>query len=77
MSDFEGTNLFAQQEANRRKSRWIVAAFILFFAWLGFGADAILYFASRGGRSPVPWQPGFPLIGVVLTAAAAMLIYYT
>ena len=28
-------NLFEQQAANRRKSRWLVAAFVLFFAWLG------------------------------------------
>jgi hypothetical protein len=29
----EEANLFAQQEANRRRSRWLVIGFILFFAW--------------------------------------------
>ena len=36
MSD---TDLFAQQESNRRRSAWLVAGFILFFAWVGFGGD--------------------------------------
>ncbi|MDB4910717.1 MAG: Protease HtpX, partial [Gemmatimonadetes bacterium] len=39
-------NLFAQQEANRRRSRWLVIGFILFFAWLGFGGDYIAYLAT-------------------------------
>jgi hypothetical protein len=33
------TNLFAQQEANRRRTRWLVFGFIMFFAWVGFGGD--------------------------------------
>jgi hypothetical protein len=37
----EPVNLFAQQEANRRRSRWLVVAFVVFFAWLGFGGDWI------------------------------------
>jgi heat shock protein HtpX len=76
-TDFGETNLFAQQEANRRKSRWIVAAFVLFFAWLGFGGDAILYFASRNGVNPVHWRPGFPILGTVLTTIAVGLVIYT
>ena len=32
-------NLFAQQEANRRRSTWLVIGFIVFFAWVGFGGD--------------------------------------
>ena len=35
----ETANLFAQQEANRRRSTWLVVGFILFFAWVGFGGD--------------------------------------
>jgi heat shock protein HtpX len=88
MTDFEETNLFAQQAANRRKSRWIVAAFIVFFAWLGFGADAILYFASKReapagefepgkrSRNPLPWQPGVPVLGIILSVFAVGSIYY-
>ena len=35
----EDANLFAQQEANRRRSTWLVIGFIVFFAWVGFGGD--------------------------------------
>ena len=31
MTDFEDTNLFEQQEANRRRTRWLVVAFIAFY----------------------------------------------
>ena len=36
-------NLFAQQEANKRKSAWLVAGFVLFFAWIGFGGDLAFF----------------------------------
>lgn len=54
-------NLFQQQEANRRRTVWLVIGFILFFAWLGFGGD---YVWSLYGAHP------FPLLGVVLTLGA-------
>jgi heat shock protein HtpX len=41
-------NLFAQQEANRKASRRLVAGFIIFVAWLGFGGDIIWYLWSSG-----------------------------
>ncbi|HKS06716.1 MAG TPA: M48 family metallopeptidase [Gemmatimonadaceae bacterium] len=75
MSDFEETNLFAQQAANVRKSRWIVAAFVVFFAWLGFGGDAIVWIAAKRGAQ-VPWQPGFPLLGVAMTVIGIGLVMY-
>ncbi len=59
MSD---ANLFAQQEANRRRSWWVVAAFVVFFAWLGFGGDWIWYLASRG--APPAHQHVFPWLGL-------------
>ncbi|HEV8355293.1 MAG TPA: M48 family metalloprotease [Gemmatimonadales bacterium] len=40
-------NLFAQQEANKRKSAWLVAGFVLFFAWIGFGGDLAFYLWTR------------------------------
>ena len=46
----EPVNLFAQQEANRRRSRWLVIGFIVFFAWLGFGGDWIFAMATEGAR---------------------------
>ena len=70
---FEEVNLFAQQAANRRKSRWIVAAFIAFFAWLGFGGDLIIWLSGRnGGGSPMP--PG--VLGLVMTAFAFGMVVY-
>jgi heat shock protein HtpX len=61
-------NLFAQQDANRRRSRWLVVAFVLFFAWLGFGGDWIYWQFTRdvlGGYRHV-----FPWFGLALTAVA-------
>ena len=62
-------NLFAQQEANRKASRRLVAGFILFVAWLGFGGDIIWYLATRnspdGGGVHV-----FPVGGLLMTIVA-------
>ena len=65
----ESANLFAQQEVNRRRSKWLIAGFILFFMWLGFGGDAIRYYVavSKHPDAPVTF---FPLLGIVLTAVA-------
>lgn len=59
-------NLFAQQEANRRRSRWLVIGFILFFAWLGFGGDFIAYLYTRGGP-PGTYHHVVPVFGILLT----------
>jgi len=56
-------NLFAQQKANRKATRRLVAGFILFVAWLGFGGDFIWYLWSSNqaaGRAAA----GFPYYGV-------------
>ena len=60
-------NLFQQQEANRRRTTWLVIGFVLFFAWLGFGGDYIWAFQ---GHHP------FPLLGVVLTTVAIIGVWY-
>jgi heat shock protein HtpX len=60
-------NLFQQQEANRRRTTWLVIGFVLFFAWLGFGGD---YIWALQGHHP------FPLLGVVLTTAAIIGVWY-
>src|SRR5215469_13623852 len=57
------TNLFAQQAANRRRSVWLVLAFIAFFAWLGFGGDWLAIEATRGAppghfHHKVLWSTG-------------------
>jgi heat shock protein HtpX len=58
-------NLFQQQEANRRRTTWLVIGFVLFFAWLGFGGDVL--WALEG-------QHSFPWLGVILTAAAIITV---
>jgi heat shock protein HtpX len=68
----EPVNLFAQQDANRRRSRWLVAGFILFFAWLGFGGDLILYLGTEP-TDPGAYRHVFPFLGIVMTALGAGL----
>lgn len=72
-----GGNLFAQQEANRKASRRLVAGFILFIAWLGFGGDLIWYLASRNSvdASGFSAMHVFPGIGIFLTAFAAVMAW--
>ncbi|HEV8383102.1 MAG TPA: M48 family metallopeptidase [Gemmatimonadales bacterium] len=60
-------NLFQQQEANRRRTTWLVIGFVLFFAWLGFGGD---YIWAVEGQHPFPW------LGVILTAMAIIGVWY-
>src|SRR5512138_3012716 len=69
-------NLFAQQEANRKASRRLVAGFILFVAWLGFGGDLIWYLASRNPADPSGYGVHvFPGVGLLLTAIAAAMAW--
>jgi heat shock protein HtpX len=70
----EPVNLFAQQEANRRRSRWLVVGFVVFFAWLGFGGDWIYWELTRTAapgeyRHVVPWF-GLGLAAVAIVFAA-------
>jgi heat shock protein HtpX len=62
-------NLFQQQEANRRRTVWLVIGFVLFFAWLGFGGDYIWALSST--HHPFPW------LGIVLTAVALATAWYS
>lgn len=72
MSD---ANLFAQQEANRRRSAWLVALFVLFFAWVGFGGDYAFYLLTAGAPAG-QYHHTIPFIGLLTTGAAALLCYY-
>jgi heat shock protein HtpX len=69
-------NLFAQQEANRRRSFWLVAGFVLFFAWVGFGGDYALWLLTADAP-PGGYRHAVPFIGVLATAAAAVLCYFS
>ncbi len=64
-----GPSLFDQQEANRRRSRWLVVGFILFFAWLGFGGDLILWLWSADAE-PGSYSHGFPWLGLIMSLVA-------
>jgi heat shock protein HtpX len=70
-----GANLFAQQAANRRRSAWLVAGFMLFFAWVGFGGDYALHLLTAGAP-PGSYHHTIPFIGLLTTAAAAGLCYF-
>ena len=76
MSD---SNLFEQQAANRRRSAILVAVFMLFFAWIGFGGDLILYLqttavaADSGGG----YRHVFPWFGVFTTLLAGGMAWYS
>lgn len=69
-------NLFAQQEANRRRSRWLVIGFILFFAWLGFGGDFIAYLSTQHAP-PQSYHHVFPWFGILLTLIGAGMAKYS
>ena len=46
-------DLFTQQEANRRKSSWLLLGFVFFFAWLGFTITALAVVHTFGYRKPM------------------------
>lgn len=75
MTDEAGLNLFQQQEANRRRTIWLVIGFVLFFAWLGFGGDFIYYLSTREA-GPRTYHHTFPWFGLLLTAIGAGIARY-
>lgn len=70
-----GADLFSQQAANRRRSAWLVAGFILFFAWVGFGGDLALALLTADAP-PGSYHHVVPLIGIVTTSVAAGIAAY-
>jgi heat shock protein HtpX len=67
----DAVDLFSQQQSNRVRSRILIAGFILFFAWLGFGGDWILWQATAGTEG-VGYRHAFPWFGVALTLTATI-----
>jgi heat shock protein HtpX len=72
----EDANLFAQQEANRRRSQWLVVGFILFFAWVGFGGD-LAFALLTADAPPDAYHHAVPLIGIVTTLVAGGICWFS
>ncbi|HEV8124020.1 MAG TPA: M48 family metallopeptidase [Gemmatimonadales bacterium] len=69
-------NLFAQQDANRKRTRWLVFGFILFFAWVGFGGDLGFYLLTRDAPAQ-SYHHTIPIIGLILTAVGLGICWYS
>ncbi|HZA97463.1 MAG TPA: M48 family metallopeptidase [Gemmatimonadales bacterium] len=74
MSD--DTNLFAQQESNRRRSTILTLGFILFFAWVGFGGDLAFYLITSDAPAG-SYRHFIPFIGIFSVLAAAGICWYS
>lgn len=72
----EEANLFAQQEANRRRSVWLVIGFILFFAWVGFGGD-LAFFLMTADDPSSSYHHVIPFIGIISSFTAAGICWYS
>ncbi|MFI5235964.1 MAG: M48 family metalloprotease, partial [Gemmatimonadales bacterium] len=68
-------NLWAQQADNRRKSAWLIAGFIAFFAWLGFGGDWA-YYLMTVHAAPEAYHHLIPWFGIATTLAASGTCWY-
>lgn len=69
-------NLFAQQDANKRRTRWLVFGFILFFAWVGFGGDLGFYLLTRDAPAE-SYHHTIPIIGLILTVVGLGICWYS
>ena len=74
MSD--DANLFAQQQANRRRSTWLTFGFILFFAWVGFGGD-LAFWLLTADAPPGSYRHVVPFIGILSVLSAAAICWYS
>lgn len=70
------TNLFAQQDHNRRYSNYLIAGFVLFFAWIGFGGDLSWYLATKD-LPPGQYHHVIPVAGLITTALAGGVAWYS
>jgi len=66
-------NLLEQQARNRRQTTLWLVLFILFFAWLGFGGDLVLYLGSQDAYGVAHYT--MPWIGIVVTLIAAIVAW--
>jgi heat shock protein HtpX len=73
MSEAAG-NLFEQQALNRRRTMWLVLAFVAFFGWLGFGGDYL--YGHYTAHGPPAAQHHVWWFGFVMLAAGAVVAGY-
>jgi len=75
VTDEPSLNLFQQQEANRRRTFWLMVGFVAFFAWLGFGGDYIYHLYTLGAPRRA-YHHDFPWLGIGLSLVALALAWY-
>src|SRR5206468_2508840 len=75
VTDETSLNLFQQQEANRRRTFWLVVGFVAFFAWLGFGGDYIYHLYTLQAPRQA-YHHDFPWLGIGLSLVALALAWY-
>lgn len=71
-----GNDLFAQQRANRRRSAFLVAGFVLLFAWIGFGGDLSWYLATRDAPG-AGYHHVVPFLGLLSSGLAGGIAWYS
>jgi len=70
-----GTNLWDQQASNRRRSALLVAGFVLFFAWVGFGGDLAFWLATKD-LPPQEYHHTIPWLGLLITGLAGGMVWF-
>lgn len=70
-----GTNLWEQQRSNRRKSTLLVAGFVVFFAWVGFGGDLAFYLFTKDLPAG-QYHHVIPWMGLVVMTLAGGMVWY-
>lgn len=66
-------NLFEQQKRNRRQTTLWMFAFVMFFAWLGFGGDLALYLSMQDAEGVSQYR--MPWVGIVVTIIGAIVTW--
>lgn len=66
-------NLFEQQEKNKRQTVLWMAAFVLLFAWIGFGGDLAAYLGSMDQAGNAQYR--FPFMGFIVTGIGALVTW--
>ncbi len=67
--------MFEQQRLNRRRSKIVVATFLAFFAWIGFGGDLAFHLMTADVK-PGAYRHTVPWIGIVATLLGVGLAWH-